>query len=139
MSSARSDNSRDVAIARRLLTIVLSDFLCWFPVGLLGLLASSGTPISSEVSVGMAIFVLPFNSALNPFFYTFNVVMEKRKQARRSRLSVTETKVEARAQCPEQPVVNSVLEELERLKEQIRTLSNSVHHMSTVRATDPST
>ncbi|XP_070197989.1 G-protein coupled receptor GRL101-like [Littorina saxatilis] len=73
--------SRDIAIARTLATIVLTDFLCWFPIGLLGLLASVGVPIPDEVNVGIAIFVLPLNSALNPFLYTFNTQMERRRRA----------------------------------------------------------
>ena len=73
--------SRDVAIARTLATIVLTDFLCWFPIGLLGLLASVGVPIPDEVNVGIAIFVLPLNSALNPFLYTLNMQMERRRRA----------------------------------------------------------
>nr|KAG5705763.1 hypothetical protein BaRGS_027422 [Batillaria attramentaria] len=85
ITKSNQDN-QDATIARRLTTIVLSDFLCWFPIGLLGLLASTGTPISSEVNIGMAIFVLPFNSALNPFLYTFNVFMEKRRKAAEARL-----------------------------------------------------
>nr|KAG5689452.1 hypothetical protein BaRGS_026013 [Batillaria attramentaria] len=71
--------SRDLAIARRLFAIVMSDFMCWFPLGLAGILASLGIPISGEVNVAMAIFVLPFNSAINPFLYTFNVIVEKRR------------------------------------------------------------
>nr|KAG5687880.1 hypothetical protein BaRGS_008550 [Batillaria attramentaria] len=71
--------SRDLAIARRLFAIVMSDFICWFPVGLTGIMAALGTSISGEVNVAMAIFTLPFNSALNPFLYTFNVIMEKRR------------------------------------------------------------
>jgi hypothetical protein len=51
-----------------------------------GLLASQGTAISSEVNVAMAIFVLPLNSALNPFLYTLNVVLEKRQARREERL-----------------------------------------------------
>nr|KAG5702607.1 hypothetical protein BaRGS_027993 [Batillaria attramentaria] len=78
--------SRDAAIARRLTTIVVSDFLCWFPIGLLGLLASTGNPIPGEINVAMAIFVLPLNSALNPFLYTFNVIMEKRREAAEARM-----------------------------------------------------
>nr|KAG5705761.1 hypothetical protein BaRGS_027420 [Batillaria attramentaria] len=85
ITKSNQDN-QDATIARRLTTIVLSDFLCWFPIGLLRLLASTGTPISSEVNIGMAIFVLPFHSALNPFLYTFNVFMEKRKKAAEARL-----------------------------------------------------
>ena len=81
ISSSKKSGSRDATIARRLTTIVLSDFLCWFPIGLLGVLASTGTPIPDEFNVAVAIFVLPFNSALNPFLYTFNVLMEKRLKA----------------------------------------------------------
>nr|KAG5686827.1 hypothetical protein BaRGS_016682 [Batillaria attramentaria] len=78
--------AKDATIARRLTTIALSDFMCWFPIALLGLLASKGTPVSSEVNVFMAIFVLPLNSALNPFLYTLNIVLEKRRKATEARL-----------------------------------------------------
>ena len=74
--------SRNLTVARRLITVVVSDFLCWFPVGVIGLMANSGTTVPSEVNVAMAIFVLPVNSALNPFLYTFNMVSQKRRQAR---------------------------------------------------------
>nr|KAG5697695.1 hypothetical protein BaRGS_000580 [Batillaria attramentaria] len=78
--------SKDLAIARRLITIAMSDFLCWFPIGLLGLLASNGFPIESEVNVAMAIFVLPLNSALNPFLYTLNLIMEKRRLVKEEKM-----------------------------------------------------
>ena len=51
ISSSKKTGSRDTTIARRLTTIVLSDFLCWFPIGLLGELASTGTPISDELQL----------------------------------------------------------------------------------------
>ena len=86
ISSSKKTGSRDATIARRLTTIVLSDFLCWFPIGLLGVLASTGTPIPDELNVAVAIFVTPFNSALNPFLYTFNVLMEKRRKAQEANL-----------------------------------------------------
>ena len=82
-----SRRSKDLTIARRLITVAVSDFLCWFPIGLLGLLASQGTPIPSEVSVAMAIIVLPVNSALNPFLYTLNTIVEKRRRLAEGRLS----------------------------------------------------
>lgn len=78
--------TRDLAIARTLTTIVVTDFLCWFPIGLLGILASIGIPIPDEVNVGMAIFVLPVNSALNPFLYTFNTQMERRRRAKEAQM-----------------------------------------------------
>ena len=81
-----TSTSRDLTVARRLITVVVSDFLCWFPIGVLGLMANSGTPVPGEVNVAMAIFVLPLNSALNPFLYTFNMLMEKRRKAREARI-----------------------------------------------------
>ena len=74
--------TKDLTIARRLLTVATSDFLCWFPVGLLGLLASRGVAIPGEVNVAMAIIVLPLNSALNPFLYTLNLIQERRRKAK---------------------------------------------------------
>ena len=78
--------SKDLALAERLFTVVMSDFLCWFPIGLLGLLASRDIPISGEVNVGMAIFVLPLNSALNPFLHSLNTIHAHRARAREQKL-----------------------------------------------------
>ena len=78
--------SRDLTIARRLISVAVTDFLCWFPIGLCGLLALADDPIPGEVNVAFAIFVLPLNSALNPFMYTFNMLMEKRRKAKESML-----------------------------------------------------
>ena len=75
-----TSKSHDLTVARRLLSVVVSDFVCWFPIGLLGLLASRGVAVPSEVNVAMAIFVLPLSSALNPFLYTFNMIMERRRK-----------------------------------------------------------
>ena len=86
MAAQTHQKVRDVTIARRLLTVALSDFLCWFPVGLLGLLASGGFPVPGEVNVAMAIFILPLNSALNPFLYTFNILLERRRKVKEIRI-----------------------------------------------------
>ena len=79
-------SSKDAAVARRLLTVAVSDFLCWFPVGVSGLLAASGVAISGEVNVAMALLVLPVNSAINPFLYTINTLLERRRQKREEQL-----------------------------------------------------
>ncbi|XP_025079763.1 relaxin receptor 2-like [Pomacea canaliculata] len=79
--SSTSKATKDITVARRLITVVMSDFLCWFPVGLTGILATYDIPISGEVNVAMAIFILPVNSALNPFLYTFNIYLERRRRA----------------------------------------------------------
>nr|KAG5709203.1 hypothetical protein BaRGS_017955 [Batillaria attramentaria] len=73
---------QELTIARRLFLIVFTDFLCWFPIGLLGLLANHDLPIPGEANVWAAIFVLPLNSALNPFLYTLNGLAERREKQR---------------------------------------------------------
>nr|KAG5697422.1 hypothetical protein BaRGS_008848 [Batillaria attramentaria] len=87
MGDVSTSTSKDLTIARRLFTVVMSDFLCWFPIGLLGLLASNDVAVSGEVNVAMAIFVLPFNSVLNPFLYTLNIISERRREANEKRLT----------------------------------------------------
>nr|KAG5697427.1 hypothetical protein BaRGS_008853 [Batillaria attramentaria] len=87
MGDVSTSTSKDLTIARRLFTVVMSDFLCWFPIGLLGLLASNGVAVSGDVNVAMAIFVLPFNSVLNPFLYTLNIISERRREAKEKRLT----------------------------------------------------
>nr|KAG5685806.1 hypothetical protein BaRGS_001218 [Batillaria attramentaria] len=86
MAIDTNKKSQDLTIARRLITVAVSDFLCWFPIGLLGLMAAMGVPIPGEVNVVVAIFVLPLNSALNPFLYTYNVLAEKRRKAYENQL-----------------------------------------------------
>ena len=82
-AAAGSNRSQqDMTIARRLFLVIFTDFCCWFPIGVFGLLASSGTPISGSVNAWAAIFVLPLNSALNPFLYTLNSLMEQWKKRR---------------------------------------------------------
>ena len=46
-------------VVQRLLTVAMSDLVCCFHFRLPGVLAFSGTPISGEVNVAMAIFLLP--------------------------------------------------------------------------------
>jgi hypothetical protein len=85
-AGASTRKTQDTTIARRLITVAVTDFLCWFPIGMCGLLALAGVPIPGETSVAMAIFVLPLNSALNPFLYTFNIIMERRTKRKEKRM-----------------------------------------------------
>ncbi|XP_060084391.1 uncharacterized protein LOC132563668 [Ylistrum balloti] len=75
---------QDAAIARSLFLVVFSDFMCWFPLGVMGLLAFSGNRISSEVYAWTAVFILPVNSALNPVLYTYSGVGRQKRILQRS-------------------------------------------------------
>jgi hypothetical protein len=82
----KSSPAHNAGVARRLFIVVLSDFLCWFPICMLGLATSSGLPVPGEASVVVAIFVLPLNSAINPFLYTINIIIEKRWMQQEAKL-----------------------------------------------------
>ena len=60
----------DIAIARRLSLIIITDFCCWFPICVMGLLARNGLGISSTAYAWTAVCVMPINSAINPLLYT---------------------------------------------------------------------
>ncbi|XP_073246489.1 relaxin receptor 2-like [Porites lutea] len=78
----RSTNmKRESKMAKRMMLIVLTDFLCWMPIiviGLLSLLGKFHDP-EKQAYVWIAVFVLPLNSALNPILYTFSTPLVKRK------------------------------------------------------------
>ena len=77
---------QDHAVARRLFIVVMTNFFCWSPICLLGLLAVSGVSIPSVLNVGVVIFVLPLNSAINPFLYTVSVFLERRRKKEEERI-----------------------------------------------------
>ncbi|XP_069141896.1 G-protein coupled receptor GRL101-like [Argopecten irradians] len=76
---------QDAVIARSLFLVVFSDFLCWFPLGLMGILAFSGNRISSEVYAWTAVFILPINSALNPILYTYSGIRRQKRSRQMSK------------------------------------------------------
>ncbi|WAR30205.1 GR101-like protein, partial [Mya arenaria] len=69
--------SNDMKVARNLLMVVTTDFLCWFPVGLMGMLALFDVPIPGEAYAWTVVLVLPINSALNPFLYTLSILLNR--------------------------------------------------------------
>ena len=78
----RSTNlKRESQMARRMLFIILTDFLCWMPViliGLLSLLRKFYDP-EKQACIWIAVFVLPVNSSINPILYTFWTPNVRRK------------------------------------------------------------
>ncbi|XP_070206523.1 G-protein coupled receptor GRL101-like [Littorina saxatilis] len=84
-SSGAQRRSQEMKVARRLFLIILTDFCCWFPIGVMGLLAARGVRIPAVINVWAAIFVLPLNSALNPFLYTLNGLLERVKKQRKQK------------------------------------------------------
>ncbi|XP_072043555.1 uncharacterized protein [Amphiura filiformis] len=58
-------------MAMKMLFLVGTDFVCWMPVIVLGILSTCNIIIISPiVYVWTAVFILPINSSLNPYLYT---------------------------------------------------------------------
>ncbi|XP_060064608.1 G-protein coupled receptor GRL101-like [Ylistrum balloti] len=73
---------RDMTVARTLFLVVATDFFCWFPIGVMGLMSKSGYKISNDAYAWVMVFVLPVNAAINPFLYTVSAIWRKRQRAR---------------------------------------------------------
>ncbi|KAH9500821.1 hypothetical protein Btru_073102 [Bulinus truncatus] len=71
--------TQDMNIAKKLAFVAVSDFLCWFPIGIMGILSLIGQEFDKETYAWMAVFVLPVNSALNPMIYTIPVIVDRLK------------------------------------------------------------
>ncbi|XP_060584590.1 G-protein coupled receptor GRL101-like isoform X3 [Ruditapes philippinarum] len=78
MKKTQQSRKRDLKVARNLILVATTDFLCWFPIGVMGILSLIGFAIPSDVYAWTAIFVLPINSALNPFLYTLSAILGKK-------------------------------------------------------------
>ncbi|XP_071479177.1 uncharacterized protein [Diadema antillarum] len=61
----------EVKMAIRMFLIVGTDFFCWMPIIVLGMLVqTSGITVTPDVYAWLVVFVLPINSSLNPYIYT---------------------------------------------------------------------
>ena len=93
-AAAHSTNmKKETAMAKRLIFIVMTDFCCWMPVIIIGILSlfDKFYDPGKEVYVWIAVFVLPVNSSINPILYTFsnvNVQTEIKKKCRSMREAI---------------------------------------------------
>ncbi|XP_045177075.2 G-protein coupled receptor GRL101-like [Mercenaria mercenaria] len=65
-------------VSRRLLAIVMVDFLAWFPVCVFGAIALYGGTVSDDAYTWVAAFVMPLKSALNPILYSYSTFSNSR-------------------------------------------------------------
>ncbi|XP_060080472.1 G-protein coupled receptor GRL101-like [Ylistrum balloti] len=79
---ASSQTGRDLTVARTLFLVVATDFCCWFPIGVIGVMSKSGHEIPNDVYAWVMVFVLPVNAAINPFLYTASAIWRKRQRVR---------------------------------------------------------
>ena len=81
------DKKQECKMATKMGAIVITDLLCWAPIIILSILVQSGRHVvTPHVYTWIVTFVLPINSAINPFLYTlaaaiFDFVNDKTKQS----------------------------------------------------------
>ena len=80
------DNKQERKMAMKMGAIVISDLACWAPIIILSILVQSGRHIvTPHVYTWIVTFVLPINSAINPFLYTLAALIfdfiKKKKQS----------------------------------------------------------
>ncbi|XP_048775314.2 G-protein coupled receptor GRL101-like [Ostrea edulis] len=80
--SVRSSKSmqREKALAVTVFGVVLTDILCWIPVGTIGMLTFFGMAVPPDVYAWIIVVVLPINSALNPLLYTLTAIIGRMRR-----------------------------------------------------------
>lgn len=75
----RRSKEEEMRVAIKMAIIVGTDFLCWMPVIIMGLLSQTGLAvIPLEAYTWSVVFILPINSSLNPYLYTIVTILGKR-------------------------------------------------------------
>ncbi|XP_038047561.1 uncharacterized protein LOC119721553 [Patiria miniata] len=63
--------NREIKMAVKMAVIVGTDFACWMPVIIMGILSQTNTiEIGADMYGWIVVFILPINSSLNPYLYT---------------------------------------------------------------------
>ncbi|KAJ8034779.1 hypothetical protein HOLleu_21760 [Holothuria leucospilota] len=79
IGSGRRGNKDEMKTAIKMSIIVGTDMICWLPVIVVGILSKAGIEISIDMYAWIAIFVMPINSAFNPFIYTIPTIKKRKK------------------------------------------------------------
>ncbi|XP_038060085.1 G-protein coupled receptor GRL101-like [Patiria miniata] len=86
----------EVRMAIKMAAIVSTDFICWIPVIITGILAQARVvEIPTEAYAWIVVFVLPINSSLNPYLYTISDLCTRKRQEAASKRKIKRTIVDA--------------------------------------------
>ena len=67
-----------IKLTTKVSVIVATDFMCWFPIIIMGILVQSGiVTLPNVVYVWAVTVILPINSAINPYLYTIADAISK--------------------------------------------------------------
>lgn len=75
----RRKRDEELKLAVRMAIIVGTDFFCWMPVIIMGILSQTGAAvIPLQMYTWTVVLILPINSSLNPYLYTIAALISKR-------------------------------------------------------------
>ncbi|XP_071798569.1 uncharacterized protein [Asterias amurensis] len=86
MKSVRRHKNQDdeLRMAMKMAAIVMTDFICWIPVIIMGILSQSRiVEIPPETYAWVVVFILPINSSLNPYLYTISDLCSQRSASKK--------------------------------------------------------
>ena len=95
-SSRQSGRDRDmneqIKLTVKVAAIVATDFMCWFPIIILGILVQTRVvTLPPSVYVWSVTFVLPLNSAINPYLYTISEIVMRYKKKKENSVNSSQT------------------------------------------------
>ena len=89
------NRTQQIEFAMRMAFLVGTDFLCWMPIIIMGLLSlTNAATIPAIMYVWSAVFLLPVNSSLNPYLFTILTrEMNKHQMRKNTKTSTIKTKM----------------------------------------------
>ncbi|XP_022094258.1 relaxin receptor 1-like isoform X2 [Acanthaster planci] len=91
-ATRRRDRDEEIKMAVKMALIVGTDFACWMPIIIMGLLSQTGAvTIPVQTYAWTMVFILPINSSINPYLYTISTLMTQRYQLRKRSADVSQT------------------------------------------------
>ena len=74
----RRASREDRWMARKFILIVATDGICWLPLIAFSINSLRGIKIENQLAVWLSLFILPVNSALNPYLYSYSTIKQHR-------------------------------------------------------------
>ena len=124
-----SQISQDMVMARRVMTIVLTDVIYWTGIGVLTIISClAPSAVVSDVMTLMFIVGVPLKPVISPFLYLNGLVRERRKLVEESRLV---SLLERRLRWPAVRGQPSAPHVARRERQETRTQSNQMGRLDT--------
>ena len=84
--SSRVNNDDEIKMALKMVVLVGTDFFCWMPIVISGIVSQTGLAvIPLSMYVWTVVFILPINSAVNPYLYTLSTYIAARMDQKKER------------------------------------------------------